>query len=54
MGAAGLVEKPGDEGFIIVEAVSADRANPRTFSVQAVGATVNVHESVGLAHGGER
>jgi hypothetical protein len=53
MGAAGLVEQPGDEGFIGVEEGSADRADPRAFSAQAVGAAFDVHESVGFAHGGE-
>jgi hypothetical protein len=53
MGSAWLVEKPGDEGFIVVEAVPANRANPGTLAVQAVRAAVNVHKPVGLAHSGK-
>jgi hypothetical protein len=53
MGAAGLVEKPGDEGFTGIEAVPANRAYPLTPAVQTVGAALYVHKPVGLAHGGE-
>jgi hypothetical protein len=53
MGSAGLVEKPGNEIFIVMKVVSADRAYPGAFTVQAMGAAVNVHKPVCLAHGGE-
>jgi hypothetical protein len=53
MGAAGLVEKPGDKHLIVVEAAAADRAHPLTPASQAVGAAVYVHKPVRLAHGGE-
>jgi hypothetical protein len=53
VGAAGLVEKPGNEGLVVIEGLPADRANPPAFAVQTVGTSVNVHEPVGLAHCGE-
>jgi hypothetical protein len=53
MGTSGLVEKPGDEDLVVVEEIPTDRADPLAFAVQTVGASVNVHKPVGLAHGGE-
>jgi hypothetical protein len=33
VGSAGLVEKPGNEAFVVIEEVPADRANPGAFAV---------------------
>jgi hypothetical protein len=52
MGSAGLVEKPGDKHFVVGEVVSANRAHTGALSAQTMGASVNVHEPVSLAHGG--
>jgi hypothetical protein len=53
VGSAGFVEKPGDETFVVIETAPTNRADPGTIPAQAMGAAVDVHEPVGLAHGGK-
>ena len=54
MGPPRLIEQPGNKVFIEVKKLTANRANPGPLPIQAVGASVNVHKTIGLAHGGER
>jgi hypothetical protein len=54
MGPSGLIKEPGDKVFIVVEHRPANRADPGPVPFQAIIASGNIHEPVGLSYSGKR
>jgi hypothetical protein len=53
MGTAGFFKHPGNEDFMLLQDMSADRTGPFPVPFQAVGAARDMHKPVGMAHGGK-
>jgi hypothetical protein len=54
MGPSRFIKEPGDKVFIVVKYRPANRADPGPVSLQAIIASGNIHEPIGLSYSGKR